>query len=103
MQKTTAETSCMLCDGEISNPICSECLAARMQAWLTEKDPFCLSKIEGFKLEGKVKCIFCGNGIALCPKCFSKDVYKQIETMNQVLAKEFVARFDFELRKEVLA
>ena len=60
------------------------------------------NEIAGFTVEGKTKCVSCGRGMGLCAHCFSKDVYEYLHENNSKVAKEFLGRFDFELRKSLV-
>ena len=104
--KTTMEntaSSCVVCDETITNPICPDCLARQMRSWLHELKPKLAEQIDGFHLSGDVNCVLCGQGMSICAHCYSRDVYEQIALHNKKLAREFIARFDFDLRKELLA
>ncbi len=93
-----AHNRCIECDHVITNPICSDCLAEEMVVMVSEHDPKLASEIVGFALEGDTSCLKCGQGMALCAHCFSKDIYNYIEERNPLIAKEFVSRFDYDLR-----
>jgi hypothetical protein len=101
MQEVTA-SSCVVCDHEITNPICPDCLAARMRTWLQEVEPSLVGEVDGFELAGEVNCISCGNAMGICAHCFSKDVYEQIKVRDETVAEEFLSRFDFDLRREIV-
>ncbi|HLD33912.1 MAG TPA: hypothetical protein VJB66_04245 [Candidatus Nanoarchaeia archaeon] len=105
MRKTmeNTATSCVVCDEIITNPICPDCLAPKMRSWVSESNQKLAKEIDGFSMGGDVNCLFCGEGMSICAHCFSRDVYEQIALHDKKLAREFMARFDFELRKELLA
>lgn len=96
------ESSCVACGHEITNPICPDCLADRMRGWLEEAAPALAGEIDGFALDGSVQCLFCGKGMGICAHCFSKDVYEQLAEKDAAIAQEFLARFDFDLRREMM-
>ncbi|HLD34171.1 MAG TPA: hypothetical protein VJB66_05565 [Candidatus Nanoarchaeia archaeon] len=98
-----AASSCVVCDEMITNPICPDCLAKQMRSWVNETNPTLAERIDGFNMSGDVSCLFCGQGMSICAHCYSRDVYEQIALHDKKLAREFMARFDFELRKELLA
>jgi len=95
-------TGCIECNEAITNPICSECLAVRMQVMVKEYDPKLAKEIKGFAFEGGTTCLFCKKQMGLCAHCFSKDVYHYLEEKNQEIAEEFLSRFDFDLRQELV-
>ena len=74
-----------------------------MRSWLSEADPALAKEITGFEMPGETMCLFCGKEMGICAHCFSKDIYKQIEEKDARIAREFLARFDFDLRREILA
>lgn len=98
-----AASSCVVCEEVITNPICPDCLAKNMRAWLAEVRPALASEVTGFAMPGETTCIFCGQGMSICAHCFSHDIYEQLAEKDAKTAREFMARFDFELRKEVMA
>jgi len=93
---------CMECDEVITNPLCTDCLSKEMQIMIGEYDFELAKQIKGFNVEGSTTCIFCRNKMSLCAHCFSKDVYTFLREVNPCLAKEFLSRFDFDLRREFL-
>ena len=99
--KAQTENGCVVCNEIITNPICPDCLAEKMQYWLAENNPKLARNIKGYHLDGPTKCIFCGKGMSICAHCFSRDIYDYLEEKSQRLAKEFAARFDFDLRQEL--
>ncbi len=92
---------CIECDEVITNPICTECLAASMRISISEKSPHLARQIQGFQLAGNTQCIFCRKQMAICAHCFSKDIYHYLEEKNPHIAKEFASRFDFDLRRYI--
>jgi hypothetical protein len=93
---------CVECDDVITNPICPNCLAAQMVVVVGEYNSSLVDYIKGFKIYGETICISCGDNMGLCAHCFSKDVYLFLKDKQENLAKEFLQRFDFELRKEMV-
>ena len=102
MQGISAIESCIECEEVITNPICPDCLAGRMREWVAELDPKLVSEITGFNMSGPTKCLFCGKGMSICAHCYSRDIYEQLKGRNSKVAEEFLARFDFDLRREML-
>ncbi|MCK4589578.1 MAG: hypothetical protein KAT77_03985 [Nanoarchaeota archaeon] len=96
---------CTLCAETITNPICPDCLSQRVFSWLNEINPVLAHKIKTLNLETETgdSCLFCGKKMSICAHCSSRDIYEFLEQNNQDLAKEFAARFDFELRKQLFA
>ncbi|HLC81780.1 MAG TPA: hypothetical protein VJH68_03915 [Candidatus Nanoarchaeia archaeon] len=92
---------CVGCDDVITNPVCSDCLATQMAVMVGEYDPDLARHISGVKIQGDTFCIQCGQKMGLCAHCFSLDIYHFLRERNERLGKEFLQRFDFELRKEV--
>ena len=102
IQRVRAAESCIQCEEVITNPICPDCLSGRMREWVTELDPKLANEIVGFSMSGPTKCLFCGNGMTICAHCYSRDIYEQLLENNPKIAGEFLARFDFDLRREIL-
>ncbi|HLC75083.1 MAG TPA: hypothetical protein VJH88_04485 [Candidatus Nanoarchaeia archaeon] len=96
------ENSCVVCEEVITNPICPDCLARQMRAWLSEVKPALAGTIDGGYVPGETNCLFCSKDMGICAHCYSRDVYEQLMLSDEKIAKEFMARFDFELRKEVV-
>ncbi|MBI2573708.1 hypothetical protein HYV86_07620 [Candidatus Woesearchaeota archaeon] len=92
---------CIDCDDVITNPICPDCLTLQMKQMVGEYDPVLATQIDSIRIDGATSCISCGEGMGLCAHCFSKDIYLQVKEVNPIIAKEFLARFDFDLRKRI--
>ena len=93
---------CVECDEIITNPMCSDCLASQMRTMVQEYRPELARKIRGFKVEGETCCILCGKNMGLCAHCFSEDIYEFLWDKDKLVAKEFLNRFDFDLRKSLV-
>ena len=94
---------CIECDEAITNPICSDCLATTMRVMIAEYDQKLAQKVVGFSMEdGITTCIQCGQSMSLCAHCFSRDIYEYLQERNPAIAEEFVNRFDFDLRQELV-
>lgn len=91
---------CVECNDVIDNPVCSDCLSEKMQALVAEYNPKLAAEITSTSIYGSSTCILCGKNMALCPDCYSKDIYLFLQQKNKRIAKEFLSRFDFNLRKE---
>ena len=101
MQIITPSFQCAECDETITNPICGECLTKEMKVMVGEKDTQLAEAVGSVEIEGETVCILCGKGMALCTHCTCKGVHEFLEEKNPVIAKEFLSRFDFELRREL--
>ncbi|MBT4651120.1 hypothetical protein HOC13_01210 [Candidatus Woesearchaeota archaeon] len=99
MRERSPFNRCVECEETITQPICGECLAVRMKNMVGEYDTKLAKDIAGLNVEGETKCIFCGEGMGLCAHCFSKDIYEYLAEKNIKIAKEFLSRFDFDLRR----
>ncbi|MFH1683223.1 MAG: hypothetical protein ABIA37_05505 [Candidatus Woesearchaeota archaeon] len=71
-----------------------------MVVFVSEMDEELAEEIKGFEMEGETGCLFCGQGMAICAHCFSRDVYEYLREKNAVVAEEFLEAFDFELRRD---
>lgn len=94
---------CIECEHIITNPICTDCLAQRMKVVVGEYNQSLAEEIHGCGIEGETPCIMCGKKMALCAHCFSRDVYDYLNEKDSNIAKEFVSRFDFDLRKDLVS
>lgn len=95
--------NCLECQQVITNPICSGCLTKTMSMWLQEKKPELAQNLELDDAQGDTLCLFCSRGMSICAHCTSRDVYDYLAEIDMTIAKEFAARFDFELRADVFA
>jgi hypothetical protein len=93
------DTTCVECYEQITNPICSHCLTTEMKSMVNDRK--LASQIIPCDIEGDVTCIKCNRQMGLCAHCFSRDIYEFIKTQNKNLAKEFINRFDFDLRRSL--
>ena len=102
MKTTNPFNSCVECDQIITNPICSHCLAERMRVMVGEYNDALMEGIEGSYIDGETSCILCGRKMGLCAHCFSSGVYEYIKEKDNVIASEFLSRFDFDLRNPLI-
>jgi hypothetical protein len=93
---------CVECNEVITNPICSSCLSQSMRDMVSQNDPELAKEIIGVEVLGDTCCIRCGNKMGLCAPCFSYDIYNFLETRNKLLAQDFMGRFDFDLRNQLV-
>jgi hypothetical protein len=93
---------CVQCEDVITNPLCTDCLAMQMVVMVGEYDQNLAKYIKGFVTDGDTICISCGSRMGLCAYCFSKDIYGFLKDKKSTIAQEFLSRFDFELRKELV-
>ena len=94
--------NCIVCQEIITNPLCSNCLGDQMRVMLGERDKELADAIITSSVEGDINCIKCSNPMGLCAHCFCRDVYDYLDEKKHPLAKEFMARFDFDLREDFL-
>ncbi len=102
MSLTMVESRCIECDHAITNPVCPDCLANEMRVMVQETRPDLAQNILGFKMSGSTTCISCHQTMALCAHCFSRGIHDYLKEEDTVLANEFKARFDFDLRESVV-
>src|SRR3989338_8718590 len=99
--KTAPFAQCVECEDIITNPVCPDCLTKQRRQMVGEYDLELAAQIDSIRIDGATPCIGCGQKMGLCAHCFSKDVYLQIKETHPSIAKEFLARFDFDLRKRL--
>ena len=92
------DAKCIICREGITNPICPECLAKEIGYWRPELKTSLVTPMSA----GSVRCMFCGKGMSICAHCYSRDVYDLIKEEFPWMAEEFIERFDFGLKKELL-
>jgi hypothetical protein len=98
-----AFNNCLECDDVITNPICTECLASRMRMVIKEHDQSLANEIRGIEVKGETTCIFCNKKMAICAHCFSREVYDFVLERNVTAAEDFLSKFDFDLRRDVMS
>jgi hypothetical protein len=92
------DANCIICREGITNPICPECLAKEIGHWRPElKSSMATPASTGYS-----RCMICGKGMSICAHCYSRDIYELIKEEFPWLAEEFIERFDFGLREEML-
>lgn len=99
---------CDVCSIAVTNPLCPNCLATEIEAWLTlypnlrkELLPRMKRYIEniGEQAIEFTQCIKCGNKTAsVCPYCFTDQVLKELKKLetNKIILKEFFEFFNFD-------
>ncbi len=98
-RKEGISSRCMECDDVITNPLCAHCLAEKMRMVVGITNKTLAKNIVGFSSEGSTTCLQCGDHMALCAHCFSKDIYEYVQENDPQLAKDFIRHFDFDLRR----
>ena len=93
---------CVECEQVITNPLCPSCLTTQMCVMFGEHDEKLSDVVSVCSIEGSTRCIKCNSGMGLCAHCFCRDVYEFLDEQKHPLAKEFLARFDFDLRRDFL-
>jgi hypothetical protein len=102
MELQAAGHRCINCNDAITMPICTCCLAKRMRRIIDPYDQKLAEEVRGIPVDGETTCLFCGEGMGLCAHCFSRDVYDYVEEKNPSVARIFLSRFDFDLRRALL-
>ena len=93
------DAKCIVCREGITNPICPGCLAKEIGYWRPELKTSLATPAASAE---SVRCMFCGKGMSICAHCYSRDIYDLIKEEFPWLAEEFIERFDFGLKKELL-
>lgn len=93
---------CVDCNEVISNPVCPECLSLQMKVMVAEKNPELAEEIDAPQIEGESTCLHCNKSMGLCAHCFCRDVYYQLIGKDKEIAQEFLSRFDYELRVNLI-
>lgn len=95
------DTTCVMCDQAISNPICTSCLENEMEQWIGEQMPEAKSSVkrttklfESFE-HNSIRCVICGSFMNSCAHCYSAEVR---DVIPQELRDEFEYIFNFELK-----
>ena len=101
---------CDVCSQAVSNPLCPNCLALEVEAWLTMYSDLrkkLLPKIQAFIADAEdntifepTLCIICNkNTTAICPYCFTEFVLNQLRRLNadKYIINEFFEFFNFDL------
>lgn len=105
---TEKQYLCDSCSQAVSNPLCPNCLAQEIEAWLTlypdlkkrllPKMRHYLNNIDGDIFDSTI-CIKCNNNRAsVCPYCFTDFVLIQLKKLeaNKIVLKEFFEFFNFD-------
>ena len=95
-----SQTSCLVCNEAITNPICSDCVGKEIEQWLSEKRP---SLVEKFRDMGNINldyastlCIVCGSNMNVCAHCYCEDIRYWLRDVSD-LEDDFISCFNFEL------
>ena len=101
---------CLDCHEAIFNPLCPECLAFQVEAWLSSIDSYPLKdkimkRIKEYVSTTKniagnsTKCIACRKYTAtLCPYCFTNYVFILLKCLgvNREILREFLQFFNYD-------
>ena len=93
---------CLVCEEDITNPICPDCIEKEICAWLSERDPELIPSVKSKGNDALTRwvtnCIICGKNMGICGHCFSKEVLEVINNRNDKhLTNDFISFFNFEL------
>lgn len=91
--------TCLVCNEEITNPICSNCLEQELMYWARDRDKNLINKIRNLKKDldtyetTDATCIRCGNEINICSHCFLTEVMELIkdENLKSLFKKSFIS------------
>ena len=98
---------CDVCSEAVTNPICPNCIATEIEAWLTYYPNLrveILPRIKqylkklGQKITESTECIKCKNKTAsVCLYCFTEYVLSELKKIqaNKIMLKEFLEFFSF--------
>lgn len=104
----TNENTCILCSEAVYNPLCHDCLAKQVKAWLSSYPDIkkrMLPKISSFVKEVNdliidlTICVACRqNKAALCPYCFSDRIFRMLkkEKIAPSVIGDFLSTFNFD-------
>lgn len=106
------ETSyCVLCDEQIKNPLCPNCIAKGFKQWIQKfpspVEKFLRKRTDAFLLsygslsDDKIRCISCRReSTPICPDCFVDYLHQTcLEAgLNVSALREFLLIFDFNFR-----
>jgi hypothetical protein len=102
MERNNEDTTCVLCDEHITNPLCPACLQEGVLQWLEEQGYHLLalevSEVTRavFANSGSTFCIRCDSCMRLCAYCYTKELFEVIRR-EPMLACEYLAFFSFDL------
>lgn len=98
--------ACIVCQEEITHPLCAACLSEAVMAWLRERGAEALVSELRMKTlavhdtRGNTRCIKCHQGMALCSYCYFHHIEGWLLTVAPRLVPEFRRFFGFELRED---
>lgn len=99
-----ADAVCIECREGITNPICPDCLAREMESWEPKMKSILLTpdfERDTYVGDG-VRCIFCGRFMSICAHCYTRDIYDSVVEEYPEIAEEFIERFNFGLKEELM-
>jgi len=100
--------ACVLCEQQITNPICPERLESQMKTWLVETRP---ELIELLEEESKVfmpctdsddVCIITKARMNVCVYCYTEHIFNWLRSLkvDKTVMQEFMQYFDFDLGRK---
>ncbi|MFH0831514.1 MAG: hypothetical protein V1886_01445 [archaeon] len=101
MIKSNSNNLCIVCNEGIHNPICPVCLAGEIKEWIEtnnlsseakKKIVSYASRIKNKFIDSGTECTICReNQTAVCPYCFTEEMYNFLMKLN--LQKDAVESF----------
>ena len=95
--------ACILCEEQITNPLCPERIEEQMSTWLNERQPELITKF--FEVSSEIisknssfdRCIIKDKSMNICPYCYSQHILHWLLSISPSwdLLKEFFLHFDY--------
>lgn len=92
-------TPCGVCNEEITNPICTNCLQTEITHWMEDFKAGNSEAVKNIKdlfthFSTGVNCIICAKELNVCAHCYCKEAKKHV---YEDYKEKFIRAFDFEL------
>ncbi len=98
---------CVLCREAVTNPVCPDCLAEQIAAWLGEREPGLIAELRlktrqmSMHLFDEDKCVICFKGMDICAYCYTEHIFDWLKTTkNSELVNGFLSAFHFDLERK---
>ncbi len=97
--------ACVLCEQQITNPICPERLESQMKTWLLETKPELIEELEEESrvfskcADSEDVCIITKRHMNVCVYCYTEHIFNWLKQTNadKETLSEFMQYFNFDL------
>jgi hypothetical protein len=95
---------CVLCEEQVTQPLCPDCLSRGVEQWLYEKRPELVAELKDRTGEiaypGGDVCMRCKDSMSICSFCYTKHINSWLMKVDKKLARQHNQIFSLNLVRQ---